>query len=207
MENVVMVLFEVESEAYQALAELKRDPVNEMYTIPQMGLVQKQGGRIVPCEGFDSGADTMDDTIKGSLIGGLVGIFGGPIGVLFSGSVGALVGSMIDLDDTQKNLSMLECVSRKMQEGQVGLVVLIQENDESYFERRAAKFKTEILRWDAAVIAEEVEEAEKMEREMQKEAKERLNRKKKEEFRKDLEERRSRIHADLEAFKEKFKKA
>gem|GEM_PF-6737568 len=86
-------------------------------------------------------------------------------------------------------------------------MTLIQENDESYFERRAAKFKTEILRWDVAVIAEEVEEAEKMEREMQKEEKERLNRKKKEEFKKYLEERRSRIHADLEAFKEKFKKA
>lgn len=33
MENVVAVLSEVESEAYQALAELKRDPVNSVYSI------------------------------------------------------------------------------------------------------------------------------------------------------------------------------
>ena len=41
MENVLMVLFEVESEAYQALAELRHDAVNSSYTISQMGLVRR----------------------------------------------------------------------------------------------------------------------------------------------------------------------
>lgn len=44
--------------------------------------------RILPCEGFDSGVDTRDDTVKGGLLGGLVGILGGPIGMLFTGTMG-----------------------------------------------------------------------------------------------------------------------
>lgn len=206
MENVIMVLFDVESEAYQALSELKRDPINSSYTISQIGLVKRQNGRILPCEGFDSGVDTRDDTAMGGLIGGLVGIWGGPIGVLFSGSVGALVGSAIDSDDAARNISMLEKVSEKLLDDQVALVALIQENDESAFDQRVSKFKTEILRWDAAVIAAEVEEAEKLEKEMQKVAREKLRAQKKEERKQDLEQKRNEIRADIEAFKEKFKK-
>lgn len=205
MENVVMVLFDVESEAYQALAELKRDAINSSYTISQMGLVKKQNGRIMPCEGFDSGVDTSDDFVKGGLLGGLVGILGGPLGVLFSGSLGALIGNVKDIKDAEKNISMLECVGEKAQEAQVALIALLQETDEQFFDRRVSKFKTEILRWDAAVIADEVEEAEKLEKEIEKQARDRMRNQKKEERRQNIEEKRNKIHADMEAFKEKIK--
>lgn len=206
MENVVMVLFDVESEAYQALAELKRDAVNIWYTISQMGLVKKQNGRILPCEGFDSGVDTRDDAVIGGLIGGLVGILGGPLGVFFSGSIGALIGNVKDTFDAEKNISMLEYVSEKMQEDQVALIALLQEEDGKDFDRMVSKFRTEIFRWDAAVIAAEVEEAEKLEREMQKQVRDRMRNQKKEEHRQSIEEKRNKIHADMEAFKEKFKR-
>lgn len=205
MENVVMVLFDVESEAYQAFAELKREIMNPVYTISQMGLVKKQYGHIVPCDGFDSGADTMDDTAIGGLIGGFAGILGGPLGMLFGGSIGMLVGSIKDASDAGQDLSMLECVSKKMQDNQVGLIALVQEDDESRFNSNVAKFQTEILRWDAAVIAAEVEEARKLEKEMQRTAKERMREQKKEKIKQDLDEKRSKIHADFEAFKAKFK--
>ena len=206
MENVAMVLFDVESEAYQALAELKRDAVNSSYMISQMGLVKKQNGRIMPCEGFDSGVDTSDDFVIGGLLGGFVGILGGPLGVLFSGSLGALLGNVKDTLDAEKDISMLEYVGEKTQEGQVALIALLQETDEQIFDRRVSKFKTEILRWDAAVIADEVEEAEKLEKEMEKQARDRMRSRKREERRQNIEEKRNKIHADMEAFKEKFKK-
>lgn len=207
MENVVMVLFDVESEAYQALAELKRDAVNPLYTISQIGLVQKQNGRIVPHGGYDSGVDTSDDTVIGGLIGSFIGILGGPIGVLFSGSIGALIGSTIDSGDAAKNISMLEKVSQKLQDGQVALVALIQEGNENDFDSRVSKFKTEILRWDAVMIADEVAQAEQLEKEMHRAAREKLRSQKREERKQDLEQKRAKIHADIEAFKEKFKKA
>lgn len=205
MENVLMVLFEVESEAYQALAELRHDAVNSSYTISQMGLVKNKEGRILPCEGFDSGVDTRDDMVKGGLIGGLLGILGGPIGMLFTGSMGALIGSVKDSSDAEKNVSMLERVSGKMEEGNVALIALVQEEDESILNRCLSKFKTETIRWDAAVIAEEVEEAQKLEKEMKRQAKERMRDQKKEEYRQNLEQKRAKIHADFEMLKERMK--
>lgn len=67
-----------------------------------MGLIQKKGSLIVPCGGANSDVDTTDDTLMGGLIGELLGILGGPIGMLFTGSLGVLIGSSIDLDDTKK---------------------------------------------------------------------------------------------------------
>ena len=206
MENVVAVLFDVESEAYQALAELKKNAVNEAFTISQMGLVKKKSGRILPYEGFDSGVDTWDDTAKGGLIGSLIGIFGGPLGVLFTGGIGALLGSAIDSSDAQKNTSMLERVCEKMEDDSVVLIALVQETDEDIFNGRLSKFKTEILRWDAAAIAMEVEEAQKLEKEMKKLAKERMRQQKKEEHKQDWEQKQAKIRADFEALKQKHKK-
>ena len=206
MENVVMALFDVESEGYQALSELRRDPVNASYTISQIGLVKKENGQIRTCEGFDTGVDTADDAAVGGLIGGLFGILGGPIGVLFSGSMGAFIGSMVDADDALRNASMLEKVSEKLQDGQVALAVLIQESDESAFDSRLSQFKTEILRWDAADIEAEVERAKELEKEMQRIAREQLRKQKKDEIHQDLEQRRAKIHADMEALKAKFHK-
>ena len=54
MENIVTVVFKRESEAYQALAELKRDQVNYGYKIVQLGIVKKENGVDTPVEGFDS---------------------------------------------------------------------------------------------------------------------------------------------------------
>lgn len=206
MENVVVALFEVESEAYQALAELKRDIANPAYIISQMGLVQKKNGHIIPCEGVDSGVDTTNDTLMGGLIGGLIGILGGPIGVLFTGGLGALIGSTKDMDDVQKNASMLECVVGKMQGDCTMLVALVQESDETVFDAHFSKFKAEILRWDAAVIAMEVEEAQELEKEMQKLTKERMRKQKKEERKQDWEQKRAKIQADFEVFRQKHKK-
>ena len=79
--------------------------------------------------------------------------------MLFTGSMGALIGSVKDSSDAEKNVSMLERVSGKMGEGNVALIALVQEEDESILNRCLSKFKTETIRWDAAVIAEEVEEA------------------------------------------------
>lgn len=205
MENVIAVIFDVESEAYQALSELKKDSVNSYYTILQIGLAKKKSGSILPIEGFDSGVNTADDTAKGGLIGALVGILGGPFGVLLGGGIGTLVGGAIDSSDADKNVSLLERVSGKLQDGDTFLAALVQESDESVFDSRMKKYKTTILRFDAAVISNEVEEAAKIQKEMEKEARQKLREKKVQEKKENLEAKRSRIQADFEAFKMKAK--
>ena len=201
IENVVTAVFDVESEAYQALSELKKDPITPTFTISQMGLCKKQNNRIIPLDGFDTGVDTRDDTAKGGLIGSIIGILGGPIGVLLGGGMGALVGSAIDSDDSAKNMSMLERVCMKLGEGQIIMAALIQETDESVFDFRLQKYQTTITRYEAARIACEAEEATKLQKEMAKEAKRKLREEKKEKWEQAVSEKRAKIQADFETFK------
>ena len=45
MENVVMITFDVEAQAYQAFSQLKNDSVNSAYTILQMAVIKNEDGK------------------------------------------------------------------------------------------------------------------------------------------------------------------
>lgn len=202
MENVVTVIFNVESEAYQAFSDLKH-LISESCTITQMGIVKKQNGQIQLCEGYDTGIDTTDDTQKGGLIGSLVGILCGPLGVLLGGSIGMMIGGVVDANDAQRNVSLLEKVSSMLGEGDRAIVALAMEMDETFLETRLKPYDVTIIRHDAAVVALEVEDAQKLQKEMEKEAKEKFRRAKKEEKKSEIEEKRAKIRADFERLKKK----
>ena len=53
MENIMMSIFRVESQAYQAFSELKRDPSNQSYTISQAVIIKKETGQLTSCDAFD----------------------------------------------------------------------------------------------------------------------------------------------------------
>lgn len=206
MENVVTVIFNEQGDAYRAFSELKKDLVNTSCTITQMALVKKTNGQIVTCEGFDTGITTADDTHKGGLIGMFIGILGGPLGMLFGGSVGALIGSVIDSGDSSNNLSMIEQVSQSLNEGEVALVALAMETGTEMLDARLQPYQVTIIRQDAAIVAQEVEEAKALQKEMETEAKTRMREAKKAERKQDIEEKREKIRADFETFKNRFSK-
>ncbi len=204
-ENVITVLFEVESEAFQAATELKNSHQSDGYVVSQVALVKKENGKVSPCDGFDTGAVTTDDTINGMLIGGIIGILGGPIGMLLGGSYGALIGSALDMGDALDGASLIEQVCGKLQDGDTALIALVQEENEEALDNKLSKFKATIVRHDAAVVAVEVEEAAKVQKELEREAKRQMKAEKKEERSKKIEEKRSELKANFEAFKNKFK--
>ncbi len=204
MENVVSVAFAVESEAYQAMSILKRNAVSDLYVISQAALIKKVDGRMVTEDAFDTGATTADDTHLGGLVGGLLGIVGGPVGMLLSGSLGALTGSVIDSVEAGQGASLLEKVSEQFVDGETGILLLAQEENTAALDMVLSKFKTTIVREDAAEVAEEVRHAEEMEREMEREARKKLREEKKEEHKQAVEERRAKMKSDFDALKKKF---
>lgn len=205
-QNIVVSLFELESEAYQALAELRKDPGNESSYMSAAALVKKENGALRMLDGFDTGSDTMDDTAVGGLVGALFGILGGPIGMLLGGSYGMLVGSMLDADDSVLNASMLEQMTKKMLDGEVAIIGLAYEENEEVLDEKLNKFKTTIARFDAATVAEEVEEAEELEKEMAREARKDLRDEKKAARKEKREEKKAKMSAEWEGFKARFKK-
>lgn len=168
-ENIVIATFPVESEAYQALSELKRETANANYTIYQAVVVKKENDRLSMRDGFDTGRET-DDTWNGGLIGGLIGILGGPLGVLLGGSVGMLIGSAVDTGDVATNVSLLERAGDCMTEGETAMLLLAREDYETALTAKLNAFHANITRLDAAEVAAEVEHAQEVQKKLAKEA-------------------------------------
>ena len=135
MENIVVAVFPVESEAYQAFSKIK-DGTTELsgYLVSQMAIVKKMGNNVQLEDAFDTGRETSDDTIAGGLIGALIGIIGGPLGILLGGGIGTLIGSSIDLGDIDTNNSMIERVSCILSDGDTALIAFVQEDNTMYFD-------------------------------------------------------------------------
>ena len=164
--NVVVTMFNVESEAYQVLSELKSNPGTEEYLVLSAALVKKENGKCEMLDGFDTGAATSNDTLKGGLIGTAIGILGGPLGMLLGATYGALIGMTVDSVDAKQGLSMLEMVASKMDEGTMALIAMTDEENEKALDDRLSAFDAMIIRFDAERVAEEVEKAEETQKEM-----------------------------------------
>ena len=205
MQNIIAAIFELESEGYQAITQLKQKPVTEQSAILQMALVKKGENGITVCDSFDSGISTGDDTVMGGLLGGLLGILGGPLGVLLLGSYGALAGSMLDAGDAVAGEALLENVAGKLFDGEVALIVLADEKEEADLDQRIGQFKTQILRYDAAAIAVEVDEAVKVQLDLDRQARRELRKTRQEEFKKNIEEKRAKLNAEFDEYEKKFR--
>ena len=196
MEKIISVVFKVESEGYQAMTELKQNPITDSYTVSTAVLVKKENNEIKALDVFDSGIETRNDTWIGGLVGGLIGILGGPLGVLLGGGYGALLGSTIDMGDSVHNMSLIEKVSEQLVDGEIVLIALEQEATEGAIQKMLTKF-------DVSIIEEDAVEAQK---EMERQARVKLRAAKKEEYKQKIEEQRTKLKAEFEDFKAKFKK-
>ena len=203
-QNIVVSLFGVESEAYQTFTELKQNPGNETSYVASAILVKKENGNITMLDGFDTGANTADDMVVGGLVGSLVGILGGPIGVLLGGSYGALIGSMFDTEDALTTVCLLEQIAGKAVDGDIGIIGLAFEEDESVLDGKLGKYNPTIVRFDAAAVAEEVKEAQQLEAEMARQVRKELRDQRKEERKAKKEEKKAKLAEDWESFKAKF---
>ena len=204
--SVVLVNFEVESEAYQALSELKRAAVSEDFVVSQACVVKKEAEGVKMQDGFDTGVESRNDTLRGGLLGALVGIIGGPLGVLLGYAGGSLVGMAVDGSDQAKNVSLIGQVAESMEEGKTSLIALVSEQDALSFDVNFTKFDAHITRLDAAEVAAEVEKAMEVQRSLQKEAREKMREDKKEARRARVEQQRARLEAEFEEFKQNFRR-
>ena len=166
MFNIVGAMFAEEREARQAMEALAETPQFNGTNILQMSLVKRRDGELKLCDNFVSENLRNQDTVKGGLIGGLIGILGGPIGALLGGATGALLGGAADIDNEDTSKTLIEQAAQKLEEGDLALIMLVDEGEENALDRQLLKYNVYIVRYDAETIAKEVEEAEKREKEM-----------------------------------------
>ena len=153
--NVVIAVFEVESEAHQAFNQLKRESVGEGYSAPEAALIQNKANAIDVIDGYGYGP-VDSGTSTGMVIGSLIGILGGPVGVLLGAATGALTGSVSDGNRAVDTASVVAVVASKIYDGETAIAALVQE-EEPAFDAVFADYKATIVRYDAADIADDVE--------------------------------------------------
>ncbi|MBO7729713.1 MAG: DUF1269 domain-containing protein [Lachnospiraceae bacterium] len=194
-QNILVTVFNVESEGYQAITELKQKFEGDSWFVSEAALIKKEAGTYKTIDLFDSKAHTADDTLIGGLIGMCVGVLGGPIGMLLGASYGALVGNSVDAIDTMDAVSLLEQIVGKLDDGMLALVALAEEKSPAALDAQFAKFDTIVARFDAAVVAQEVEKAREMEAEMRRLARLELRKQRTDEFKGKVEEKRAKLKA------------
>lgn len=206
MEHVIVAVFSVESETFQAFSKCKEHLGSSGYLISQMVIVKKINNTLKIQESFDTGIETQNDTIAGGLIGALVGVLGGPLGILLGGSIGSLIGSSFDMSDAKTNASMIEIVSHSLADGETAFIALVQEDEPLSFDNILKGFQNvSVTRWDAAVLQQEIETARMLEKELEKKARNELREKKTEERKQKIEEYRAKVKKDFADLKEKMK--
>jgi len=174
MYNIVGALFTNESEARQAMDALIETPQINGTTIYQISLVKRKEGVLKLCDNFSSEYLKSNDAVKGGLIGGLIGVLTGPVGMLLGGAAGALLGKAGEENKRDESAALIEQAAQKLEEGDIALIGLVEEADESILDHALVKFNTVIVRYDADVISKELEEAEKLQEEMARQAREKL---------------------------------
>ena len=161
MINIVGAMFADEREARQAMEALSETPKFNGTTIFQMSLVKRRDGELKLCNNFESEYLKSNVTVKGGLIGSVVGILGGPIGALLGGEAGTLLGGAADLDREDTSKTLIEQAAQRLEEGDLALIMSVDESDEAVLDRQLLKYNVFIVRYNAETIAKEVEAAEK----------------------------------------------
>lgn len=201
-ENVFVVKFHVESEAYQAFSELKTAALTKDYVISQAFLVKNEGGKLIEKDEFDTGIETANDMGTGALLGALVGVIGGPVGVLLGASYGLMVGGTVDAIDITDNSLLINQVAASVAEGETALLLLVSETAEDSFTRDISKYLTTVVKFDAAEVAEEVERAAELERQLRREALQRMHEEKKADLKERIEIKKAGLRAYFDYLKE-----
>lgn len=192
MENVVTAIFNVESEAYQAFTQIRKQPFGEDYFVAEASLLKHEGDSIKIVEAFDAAAVTGDDTAAGMVVGSLVGILGGPLGVLLGAAAGGMTGASFDSIDALNSLSLLEATAGKLYEGETAIIALVQE-EEPAFDEAFKGFDATIIRHFAVDVMDEVDHAREVELEMANLAKQQLRAERKAERKEKQEERKASV--------------
>ena len=205
-ENVLIIYFNVESEGYQAFSEISHSAFSKDKStlIEQASLIKREKGNIIAKEVLHNGKERNEDIIVGSIIGGFLGVLAGPLGVLLGMGVGATLTSL-SFNEDEENTGLIHSVTSRLQDNDIAILAVVQEENEAILDEYFAKFDTTIVRYDAHVIEEEIEYAEKLQKELVHQARVQMRQKRSEERKRIADQKRAYIQARFEALKEKLK--
>jgi len=180
-DNVILVSFEEESEAYQAASVLKQADVEGRIVLHAIAIVQRaEDGTLRVKEGEveDFPVATWTTSAIGAVTGGLIGltlgVLGAPLGLLLGGVWGALLGSLIDLDALAEEESVLATMARALQPGTTAVIAQVTEPTTDIVDTEMERLGGVVIRRPVAEVEAELAAAEEATRAAEEEARRRL---------------------------------
>lgn len=128
--RVIVMNFEVESQAYQGFSELKKLAAEGQIKGEQMAVVthSNDGQHKFKVEDFIDFTGSHK-TSTGGLIGMLVGILVGPLTMLLGWVGGSMIGATQDAKEIKNARDIFEFLVSDIAEGQTGLILIAEEED------------------------------------------------------------------------------
>ncbi|MGC6767692.1 DUF1269 domain-containing protein [Enterococcus sp. LJL51] len=170
--RVIIMNFEIESQAYQAFSEIKKLYTAREIKGEQMAVVThtNEGAHQFKINDFLDFTGN-DHTSKNSFIGMVIGILGGPLGILLGWFAGSLIGATQDAREIQGAQTVFEHMTEKISDGQTGLILIAEEEDNRPLNHLIMnELGGEITRLDYEDVSQEIEKAKAVEKKVQKTA-------------------------------------
>jgi uncharacterized membrane protein len=167
--NVIVVAFDDDDKAFEALSTLKGLDTQGQVDINEVAVVTRDAeGRVHFKD--DVADDFVIGTASGGLIGLLIGILGGPLGILLGGATGLFLGSLWDLDDADTTDSALSEVSRTVKVGRNSLIAVVAEQSPDVIDAAMARLSGTVVRRPVYDVEDEIATAQEAQREAKKKA-------------------------------------
>ncbi|WP_165006737.1 MULTISPECIES: DUF1269 domain-containing protein [unclassified Enterococcus] len=164
--RVIILNFQVESQAYQAFSEIKRLHTSRAIKGEQMAVISHDpnGTHQFKIEDFiDFTGNNKSST--GGLIGMLVGVLGGPLGILLGWFAGGMIGASQDAKEIKEAQTVFDFVGNKIGEGATGLILIAEEEDNRPLNQLVMmELGGEITRLDYEEVEKDVHDAKETEK-------------------------------------------
>ncbi|HEX5913508.1 MAG TPA: DUF1269 domain-containing protein [Rubrobacter sp.] len=203
-ENVVLVTFEEESTAYQAVTVLKEASAEGRIDLHAVAVVQRMEDgtlRVKEGDADDFPVGTWTGGVIGGTTGGIIGltlgVMGGPLGLLLGGTGGALLGSLIDIDDADRAESVLATMARAIQPGKTALIAHVTEPAVEVVDTEMERLGGEVVRRPVVDVEAEIAAAEEAARSAEAEARRKIREQK-------TTERREKVQEKIDELKAKW---
>ena len=159
VDNVVVVAFKENSQAYEGLSLLKSLSDQKQLTARSAAVVERdQNGTLQIKDSLD--ADTGVATAGGGFVGMLLGVIGGPVGMLLGLTGGALVGGSFELRRADEQDEVLTQLNAAINPGHTVLVAQVNEPSVAVLDKAMGNLDGIVLRRSEADVLAELEAAE-----------------------------------------------
>jgi len=201
--NLIVVSFEDDSKAYEALSRLKQASGAGRVDVMSAAVLKRDDyGEISVPEAGD--AVIGMGFAGGGLLGLLLGMLGGPLGMILGFGIGSVTGGYFDIERADRESSVLATVAAAVPAGSTALVAEVGEYAVEVVDGEMLQLGGTIVRTPAAEVLAALETAERAAKAAQKEAKRIMREERKQEAKAKLDEIEAKWDQRVESLKEKL---